>query len=72
MVTDPFGWVLHDGKAGMASQAIGLAEAAGFVFAEKRLAIRFPWSRLPPLLWPAPLGAAGHAAPASRRPGPIS
>ena len=58
MVTDPFGWVLHDGKAGMASQAIGLAEAAGFDFAEKRLAIRFPWSCLPPLLWPAPLRAS--------------
>jgi mitochondrial fission protein ELM1 len=61
MAFAPFGWVLHDGKAGMASQAIGLAEAAGFALAEKRLAIRFPWSRLPPLLWPAPLEAAGPA-----------
>ncbi len=61
MARDPFGWVLHDGKAGMASQALGLAEAAGFGFAEKRLAIRFPWSCLPPLLWPAPLAACGGA-----------
>jgi uncharacterized protein len=59
MAFDPFGWVLHDGKAGMASQAVGLAEATGFRFAEKRLAIRLPWLCLPPQLWPAPLAAAG-------------
>jgi mitochondrial fission protein ELM1 len=59
MASDPVGWVLHDGKAGMASQAIGLAEATGFAFVEKRLAIRFPWTWLPPLLWPAPLDAPG-------------
>lgn len=56
---DSFGWVLHDGKAGMSSQAVGLAEAAGFAFVEKRLEIRFPWTCLPPLLWPAPLDAPG-------------
>lgn len=60
MASDPFGWVLHDGKAGMASQALGLAEAAGFDFAEKRLQIRFPWSWLPPPLWPSPIAAAGE------------
>jgi uncharacterized protein len=59
MAFDPVGWVLHDGKAGMASQAIGLAEATGFGFIEKRLTIRFPWTCLPPLLWPAPLDAPG-------------
>jgi mitochondrial fission protein ELM1 len=53
-------WVLHDGKPGMASQALGLAEAAGFPFVEKRLSIRRPWAWLPPLLWPAPLDAARH------------
>jgi mitochondrial fission protein ELM1 len=61
MAFDPVGWVLHDGKAGMASQALGLAEAAGFAFAEKRLAIRFPWTCLPPQLWPMPLEASGSA-----------
>jgi mitochondrial fission protein ELM1 len=50
-------WVLHDGKAGMASQALGLAEATGFSFLEKRLAIRFPWTYLPPALWFLPLRA---------------
>ena len=47
----PLTWVLHDGKAGMASQALGLAEATGFSFIERPLDIRFPWRRLPPRLW---------------------
>ena len=50
----PIAWVLHDGKAGMASQALGLAEATGFPFIEKRLAIRFPWTWLPPQLSVSP------------------
>src|SRR5271156_2900697 len=53
----PVTWVLHDGKAGMASQALGLAEATGFSFIEKRLDIRFPWRCLPPRLWLLPLAA---------------
>jgi hypothetical protein len=57
----PVTWVLHDGKAGMASQALGLAEAAGFSFIEKRLHIRFPWTCLPPRLWFLPLAATGPA-----------
>lgn len=55
----PIAWVLHDGKAGMASQALGLAEATEFPFIEKRLDIRFPWACLPPQLWFSPLRAAG-------------
>jgi mitochondrial fission protein ELM1 len=57
----PLVWVLHDGKAGMASQALGLAEATGFPFVEKPLRIRPPWLLLPPRLWPRPLRAAGGA-----------
>src|SRR5689334_8212671 len=53
----PITWVLHDGKAGMASQALGLAEATGFSFIEKRLDVRFPWTCLPPRLWVLPLAA---------------
>jgi mitochondrial fission protein ELM1 len=53
----PLVWVLHDGKAGMASQALGLAEATGFPFVEKSLAVRAPWAWLPPQLWFAPLAA---------------
>ncbi|MGH7087939.1 MAG: mitochondrial fission ELM1 family protein, partial [Stellaceae bacterium] len=55
----PLAWVLHDGKAGMASQALGLAEATGFPFIEQRLSIRPPWVWLPPALWLRPLAAPG-------------
>jgi len=58
MPASPVVWALHDGKAGMASQVLGLAEATGFPFVEKRLAIRFPWSALPPALWFVPFYAA--------------
>src|SRR5579885_455329 len=57
----PLAWVLHDGKAGMASQALGLAEATGFAFEERRLDIRPPWAWLPPQLWARPLAAAPGA-----------
>src|SRR6202022_2179272 len=66
----PIAWVLHDGKAGMASQALGLAEATGFPFIEKRLAIRFPWVCLPPQLWFMPLRAAGGSAASLAPPWP--
>jgi uncharacterized protein len=44
----------------MASQALGLAEAVGFRFLEKPLAIRFPWACLPPGLWVLPFNATGN------------
>src|SRR5436305_7762904 len=53
----PAVWVLHAGKPGMASQALGLAEATGFPFFEKQLSIRASWGWLPPQLWLAPFGA---------------
>lgn len=43
----------------MASQVLGLAEATGLPFIEKRLAIRPPWSVLPPRLWFLPFRATG-------------
>jgi uncharacterized protein len=52
----PLAWVLHDGKAGMRSQALGLAEATGFSLVEKPLEIRRPWNMLPPQLWPLSRG----------------
>jgi uncharacterized protein len=55
---EPVVWVLHDGKPGMRSQALGLAEATGLRFVEKRLLVRRPWAWLPPQLWLAPLHAA--------------
>src|SRR6516165_11948966 len=70
MISDPAVWVLHDGKAGMASQALGLAEATGFPFIRKRLAIRFPSVWLPPQLWFLPLCAAGNKGASLRPPWP--
>lgn len=66
----PLVWVLHDGKAGMASQALGLAEATGFPFVEKRLAVRAPWAWLPPQFWLAPLSAASDRGLPLRPPWP--
>src|SRR6266542_1567635 len=66
----PLVWVLHDGKAGMASQALGLAEATGFPFVEKRLSVRRPWAWLPPQLWAAPLRAVSEAGGALAPPWP--
>jgi mitochondrial fission protein ELM1 len=66
----PIAWVLHDGKAGMASQALGLAEAAGFPFIEKRLSIRFPWNRVPPQFWFMPLRAIGDSGASLQPPWP--
>lgn len=52
-------WAVHDGKIGMANQVIGLAEATGLAFVEKRLAIRSPWRHLAPAFWIHPLDAPG-------------
>ena len=51
MATDSvFCWVVTDGKAGMESQCIGLAEALGLDPAVKRVALRPPWRQLTPYL----------------------
>jgi uncharacterized protein len=55
----PSVWAVHDGKIGMQNQALGLAEAVGWPFVEKRLAIRAPWRHLMPPLWLCPLAAPG-------------
>jgi mitochondrial fission protein ELM1 len=66
VIAGPAVWVVHDGKIGMANQVIGLAEALGFPFAEKRLAIRAPWRHLAPPFWLSPprvLAATGCCPP---------
>ncbi len=60
--TAPVVWVLHDGKPGMASQALGLAEATGFPFIERQLSIRAPWAWLPPQFWLEALRAVSTEA----------
>jgi mitochondrial fission protein ELM1 len=66
----PVVWAVHDGKLGMANQVIGLAEALGFPFVEKRLQIRAPWRHLTPSLWLRPLAALGEAGDALAPPWP--
>jgi len=68
--TGPTVWVVHDGKIGMANQVIGLAEAVGFPFAERRLDIRSPWRHLTPQLWLQPLAALGPAGDRLQPPWP--
>jgi uncharacterized protein len=55
--SSPTVWAVHDGKIGMANQVLGLAEAVGWPFTEKRLAVRSPWRHLAPNLWFQPLAA---------------
>jgi hypothetical protein len=57
MAEPPVSWVLTDGKAGMESQCLGLAEALGLRPDVRRVRPRAPWRWLPPRLWLAPLAA---------------
>ncbi len=50
-------WILTDAYAGLQSQALGLAEAAGWEAELRTLAPRAPWRFLPARMWPVPLRA---------------
>lgn len=50
-------WIVSEGLAGLQSQALGLAEAAGLAADLHVLAPRAPWRWLPARSWPAPLTA---------------
>lgn len=65
MATDSVScWVITDGKAGMESQCIGLAEALGLDPVVKRVALRAPWRQLTPHLRIAQsFGFAKHSDP---------
>jgi len=58
MMSERCCWVLTDGKTGMDAQALGLAEAVGLPYAAKPLDLAWPWSWVPPMLWPP--GVMGH------------
>lgn len=47
-MTAPVAWVITDGKAGMESQCVGLAEALGIEPMVKRTRLRSPWRQLSP------------------------
>jgi len=54
-------WVVTDGKAGMESQCLGLAEAMGLDPVVKRVRLRVPWRQLTPWV-PLPGPSAFHPA----------
>src|SRR5262249_44020120 len=57
-------WVVTDGKAGMESQCVGLAEALGLTPIVKRVSLRAPWRQLTPYFR---MGGRAQFAPASDR-----
>lgn len=61
-------WVLTDGKTGMVSQAMGLAEAVGFEIVNKTIRPGFPWRFLPASVWPS--GVQGLSPRSERIDGP--
>lgn len=67
----PSSWILTEPYAGLQSQALGLAEAAGLAPETRTLTARFPWNHVSAPRWPWPLRAVGHAAIAGPRPGII-
>jgi hypothetical protein len=50
-------WAISDGRAGMANQARGLAEAVGLPIEVKTVHPRLPWTLLPVTAWPTPFRA---------------
>jgi mitochondrial fission protein ELM1 len=64
MSGDATTWVVTDGKTGMVSQAMGLAEAVGFDIVAKTIRPSAPWRWLPAGLWPAAASGIGrHSDP---------
>lgn len=52
-------WAISDGRAGMANQTRGLAEALRLPVEVKTVHPRFPWTLLPVTAWPSPFSALG-------------
>jgi mitochondrial fission protein ELM1 len=59
-MADPACWALTTGEAGAVNQALGLAEAVGLPFVEKRITLRRPWRWLPGHLCPFALHGLGR------------
>ena len=55
MSAPPRSWILSEGYAGLQTQAIGLAEAAGLAPELRTLIPRAPWRWISAKAWPAPL-----------------
>lgn len=63
-------WAISDGRAGLANQVRGLAEAVGLPVEVKTVRPRFPWTLLPVTAWPAPFSALGTDSNAFAPPWP--
>ena len=57
-------WVIAEGLAGLRSQALGLAEAAGFSPEMRILQPAAPWKWIGAKFWPSPLAAVAEAVKA--------
>ncbi len=55
-------WIVTDGKPGMESQCLGLAEALGVTPIIKRVALRWPWMMVSPYIRVPPNFSYGHSA----------
>lgn len=64
----PTSWILSEPYAGLQSQALGLAEAAGLVPDLRTLEARFPWNYVSAPRWPWPLRAVRPQALAGPAP----
>jgi len=64
----PSSWILTEPYAGLQSQALGLAEAAGLAPETRTLSARFPWNHVSAPRWPWPLRAVQPEALAGARP----
>jgi hypothetical protein len=64
----PSSWILTEPYAGLQSQALGLAEAAGLSPDTRTLKARFPWNYVSAPRWPWPLRAVEPAAIAGEKP----
>ncbi len=65
----PSCWILSEPFAGLLSQGIGLAEAAGLAPEVREIAARVPWKYIAAKLWPWPLDALAPGVVAPPLPG---
>jgi uncharacterized protein len=63
-------WAISDGRAGLANQTRGLAEAVGMPIEVKTVHPRLPWTLLPVTAWPVPFSALGPGSSAFAPPWP--
>jgi mitochondrial fission protein ELM1 len=66
----PETWAISDGRAGLETQVLGLAEAVGLPHKVKTVHPIWPWTMLPVRHWPMPLAALGRGSSEFKPPWP--